>query len=161
MYQPQKAYIYQSGKHKGKSPDQLMFINPSFVAQQLRLLNQEYTGKKKRNRLHLHYRWLAKRVKQTYPTQICQKCKKKPIQFLSIRHSLSGIAFGPTYCYCEDCIKNYESSDLEIRTITFNFLILFQKRNSKQDFKNMVKLFKWAFDIKRLSKQACFELFKN
>ncbi len=160
MYEPQKAYVYGSGPRQGKSPDQLMFTNPGFVAWQLKLLNQRYTGKGKRNRLHLHYRWLAKRIKQTHPTQIC-RCGKKPVRYLSIRHSHSGMSFGPAYCYCEDCVKDYESSGLEIRAITFNFLILFQDRNSKQDFKNMAKLFKWAFGIKRLSKQACFELFKN
>ena len=139
MYEPQQAYVYKSGKRKGKSPAQLTFTDPSFLIWHANKLNQ--SCKHQPNKLHLHYQWLIKQANKTKPVQICPQCGQKPIRFMSIRHSHSGMSFGATYCYCKDCVQDYQNSGLEIKAIKFGFLKDFQEKQSKQDFKNMIKVF--------------------
>lgn len=159
---PDNAYLIQNGKYAGKCPSLMMFSNPNFIYWYFKELEKKLSPQSKRNRLHQQLAWLVQQGENRQTVKLCPHCSKKTVKYYSIRSSLSGSSIGASYCYCEDCVKNYRHSGLRFEAFKFSNLANANRPGNGPFFHELRKLYRWAFGLQgRLSKEKAFDFFKN
>ncbi|MBU4348352.1 hypothetical protein KJ671_02550 [Patescibacteria group bacterium] len=82
-YIPSGPYIFKTGKRKGKSLEELMFENYSWLDYMLKNMNSNLKEFSKLNSFHLHLRWLMARGEDRVSTQSCFCCLSKRVEFFA------------------------------------------------------------------------------
>ena len=82
-YVPNGPYILKNGKRKGKSLEELMFENYSWLDFMLKNMNFNLKEFSKLNNLHLHLRWLMARGEDRKTNQVCPHCGVGHVKFFA------------------------------------------------------------------------------
>jgi len=147
-------------KYPSVSLEQLMFRDYAYVHLLWRIRCSKYSGQKPKDGLHRHLDWLLQTGEKVVARQKCLQCHKKPVVYYA---SLSPLP-GNSCCsakICQERVKNsfdYAES-IVLTPLSFGSLLQFDSANiRKQVVKN---LFKWAWQIDRLTTENCWQLFIN
>ncbi len=167
-------YIIQGGPKKGKSPCQFMFSDYGWLvyvyAQQkdidinkaIRMIREkkQKIEEKNKNKLEVFLDWLLPRGENRRTRVLCRHCKKKNIEFFSVRYSYGGdFSVGIEFTACGDCKEKMRGEgNISLFPFRFSSLLSFSKGIDRD---RVAKLFQEAFDIKTLHKKRVFQLFSE
>lgn len=157
MEEIEKGVEVKSGPYQEKFLPQIMFIDPVWIEQQFSIREKKLTEESTKNKLHRGLEEILERGERVRPKRKCLVCGDG-IKIFSIRES-SGIRVGPDYTTCgKDWCKHEIMGGTEIKTeiYKFKFSVLrkLQRRYSKVDFKEVSKLFQWAFGVSAYEKEV-------
>ena len=158
---PDKPWILSSiAKYPGVSLELLMFRDYAYVHLLRSIRQRKYSDQKPKDGLHRYLDWLLQTGEKVVARQKCPQCHKNPVAYYA---SLSPLP-GNSCCQakvCQDRVKNsfdYAES-IVLTPLTFGSLLQFDSANiRKQVVRN---LFKWAFEIKKVTTENCWQLFIN
>lgn len=161
IYRPDKPYIFQSGKRKGKCAEILMFREYPFLVWQLWKMNEEHRGGEK-NKLHRHLEWLLAKGETRQTKMFCSFCKEKLVEFFSVYTTTEGTGLywqlGPAICgNCIGALKRNRPENVpSIWPITFRYFSDYKGRIARS---KIITYLKTIFDLPRLTAQTAFDFF--
>lgn len=115
---------------------------------------------KNKNKLEVFLDWLLPRGENRKTKVLCRHCRRKNVEYFSVRYSYGGdFSVGTGFTACDDC-KERLLGDGNISLFPFRFSMLLRfSKGSDRD--RVAKLFQEAFDIKTLHKEKVFQLFSE
>lgn len=163
-YRPTGPYFFQSGKHRGKALELLMFRDYGFLTWLLNQLNQKVQNGK--NRLHQHLEWLLNQGETRIPKMLCPFCEKKVVNWFSVLgNDRDGYSISPSYTCCDsdECQSRLRAGawghDPLFLPFQFSVMKMF---HVKFDQRQIGKLFRTVFQLPpRLTAKNAFEFFNS
>ncbi len=160
-----------SGKYEKKSPCQLMLWDyPEVIVRYanckgiskvmaLKVVKGEAKLKeegKNKNRLEVFLDWLLERGENRKTRVLCRHCKKRNVEWFSVRYSYGGdFAAGVGFTACGECKEELLGENVVLYPFKFSVLMGFKGG----DRKRIARLFCSAFDIEKVQRKRAFDLF--
>jgi hypothetical protein len=167
---PSGPYIFQNPKSKnfGSSVEEL-FVNPGRKRKDLLFMKSKMERKtdREKNSLDRHVQWIFEKGEARQPKALCPHCKTEKVKYFSVRYtrlgysgkkSDIGCSFGVPYTACNDCLDKIRG---EGEIFPFKFSVI-DNLPTVYGQKEAIKLFLWAFDLKRpLTRDKLFSFFEE
>ncbi len=171
VYEPNKPYIFQSGKREGKALEVLMFNEPGFIPWQLNLIRKRKNGSNK-NALEKHLEWLIAKGETREPQMICPQCNKERVEYFSVRYSYDGRDFSisPAYTCCDSarCTEKLKAmaGGRGPHFFRIRWSSITRVTTRKSDQKRVADVFRHIFNLpygkgSRLTAEKAFEFFSS
>lgn len=143
------VYVYAQQKKIGKEEAIAMIKR-----------RKEKIEEKNKNKLEKFLDWLLPRGENRETKVLCRHCKKKNIEFFSVRYSYGGdFSVGIEFTACGVCKKKMRGErNISLFPFRFSSLLSFSKGIDRD---RIAKLFQEAFDIKTLHRKRVFQLFSE
>ena len=149
-----------TAKYPGKSLEQLMFQNYSYVYHLWWIRHRQYSGKRPQDNLHRHLDWLLQTGERIVARQQCPQCHKRLVAKYAINAPYSSHSCCQSGA-CQTKVKNHFNYPESIGLISLTFGSLWQFTAQRQRQGVINNLFKWAWQIDRFTTENCWQLFIN
>lgn len=148
----EEPYVFQSGKYKGKTVEEIIFKDPSFVAA---LLHYRGSNQAKNNALYEHLDLLMEKIPET--KMICPVCKQKTVKYFLFLNS-EDIYQTLVCCENTDCKNHLRISHPNdyILPLKLSSLASFHQKRLRKSF---ISLLKKAIELKKIEAQKIHQIF--
>jgi len=155
---PEPGKLITFGKHKGKTIEQLHFIDFSWLNWAMGMDNMSWIKRYVENLPTIY----PKKIEMRCGDNHSYGCKKNTATMITLPVDRTGqmiVENDAVYFWCSECIRNSDYLNREnysSLSLEFSTHIQLLKRNDMNGFSEILKR---AYGIKRLSKQAAWDVF--
>ncbi len=153
---PRRPYIIKGwSDYRGASIERLLLVNYSYlISMKKRFEDGDFSSKSPVER---HLEWALKRGEEVETRRYCPHCRENLVKVFAVYSKYDDVSQENTSCNQEDCIEKLNPRKGKVEILPFRFSTL-KKFSEGRRKKEIISLFKWAFDLKKARKNEIFKL---